>query len=108
MCGISGIVNKNASAVGPAAIRAINDLIAHRGPDDEGFFFGEHFALGHRRLSILDLSPDGHQPMHYQEKYVITFNGEIYNYLEIRDELMREGYRILPVRPGTGHPVLQP
>jgi asparagine synthase (glutamine-hydrolysing) len=95
MCGISGIVNKDASAVGAAAIKAINDLIAHRGPDDEGFFFGEHFALGHRRLSILDLSPDGHQPMHYQEKYVITFNGEIYNYLEIRDELMREGYRFV-------------
>jgi asparagine synthase (glutamine-hydrolysing) len=95
MCGISGIVNKNASAVGPTAIRAINDLIAHRGPDDEGFFFGAHFALGHRRLSILDLSPDGHQPMHFREKYVITFNGEIYNYLEIREELVREGYRFV-------------
>jgi len=95
MCGISGIVNKNASAVSPGAIKGINDLIAHRGPDDEGFFFGEHFALGHRRLSILDLSPDGHQPMHYQDRYVITFNGEIYNYLEIREELLQDGYRFV-------------
>jgi len=95
MCGISGIVNKNASAVSPGAIKGINDLIAHRGPDDEGFFLGEHFALGHRRLSILDLSPDGHQPMHYQDKYVITFNGEIYNYLEIREELLQDGYRFV-------------
>lgn len=93
MCGISGIVNKNGAAVSPAAIKGINDLIAHRGPDDEGFFFGAHFALGHRRLSILDLSPDGHQPMRHGDKTVITFNGEIYNYLEIREELMRDGYR---------------
>jgi len=93
MCGISGIVNKNGAAVSPGAIKGINDLIAHRGPDDEGFFFGAHFALGHRRLSILDLSPDGHQPMHHGDKTVITFNGEIYNYLEIREELMRDGYR---------------
>jgi asparagine synthase (glutamine-hydrolysing) len=93
MCGISGIVNKDFSPVSPAAIKAMNDLIAHRGPDDEGFFFAGHFALGHRRLAILDLSPDGHQPMSYLEKYVITFNGEIYNYLELRDELVREGYQ---------------
>jgi asparagine synthase (glutamine-hydrolysing) len=93
MCGISGIINKNAAVVSPGAIRAINDLIAHRGPDGEGFFFDGHFALGHRRLAILDLSPDGHQPMPYLDKYVITFNGEIYNYLEIREQLERDGYR---------------
>jgi asparagine synthase (glutamine-hydrolysing) len=70
----------------------MNDLISHRGPDDEGFFFAEHLALGHRRLAILDLSPDGHQPMSYLEKYVIIFNGEIYNYLELREELLLDGY----------------
>lgn len=93
MCGISGIIHKHAGAVSPAAIHSITDLIAHRGPDDEGFFFGEQFALGHRRLSILDLSADGHQPMHYLERYVITFNGEIYNYVELREQLSGEGYR---------------
>lgn len=92
MCGISGIINKNTKAVSRAAIQAINDLIVHRGPDDEGYFFGDHFALGHRRLSILDLSPEGHQPMRYLEKYVITFNGEIYNYLELREQLIQDGY----------------
>jgi asparagine synthase (glutamine-hydrolysing) len=92
MCGISGIVNKDFSVVSRSAVQGINDLIAHRGPDDEGFFFGEYFALGHRRLSILDLSPDGHQPMPYLDKYVITFNGEIYNYLEIREQLLLDGY----------------
>lgn len=92
MCGISGIVNKDSLVVSRGEIKGINDLIAHRGPDDEGFFFGEHFALGHRRLAILDLSPDGHQPMPYLEKYVITFNGEIYNYLELRAQLLLDGY----------------
>lgn len=92
MCGISGIVNKNSSVVSPLAIQSINDLIAHRGPDGEGFFHGENFALGHRRLSILDLSPDGSQPMRYMEEYVITYNGEIYNYLELRDQLLIDGY----------------
>lgn len=93
MCGISGIVNKEASGVGLDAIRRINDLIAHRGPDGEGFYFGAQFALGHRRLAILDLSPDGQQPMRYLDKYVVSFNGEIYNYLELREELAQAGYR---------------
>jgi asparagine synthase (glutamine-hydrolysing) len=93
MCGISGVVNKNASAVSHKTIKAINDLATHRGPDGEGFFFGKQFALGHRRLAILDLSRDGHQPMSYQEKYVITFSGEIFNYLEIREQLLLDGYR---------------
>lgn len=92
MCGISGIINKNFTAVRRDAIKGITDLIAHRGPDGEGFYHGEHFAFGHRRLAILDLSPDGHQPMGYLDKYVITFNGEIYNYLELREQLLRDGY----------------
>ena len=93
MCGISGIVNKNFLAVNHEMIKGINDLAVHRGPDGEGFFFGEHFALGHRRLAILDLSRDGDQPMRYLEKYVITFNGEIFNYVEIREQLLLDGYR---------------
>lgn len=93
MCGISGIVDKTSSTVGPQEIKAVNDLIAHRGPDGEGFYFDANLALGHRRLAILDLSPDGRQPMHYRDKYVLVFNGEIYNYLELRAQLRAEGYR---------------
>ena len=93
MCGISGIINQNNLDVSKDEIKSINDLIAHRGPDDEGFYFGKGFAFGHRRLSILDLSSAGHQPMAYMDKYVITYNGEIYNYLEIRKELEEDGYR---------------
>src|SRR5438552_3230124 len=93
MCGISGIVNKDFSSVARHDIKAMNDLVIHRGPDDEGFYFGGHFALGHRRLSILDLSSDGHQPMVYRDEYCITYNGEIYNYIEIKDELIDNGYK---------------
>lgn len=92
MCGISGIINKNYLKVEPNKIQKINDLISHRGPDDEGFYLEKNFAFGHRRLAILDLSSDGHQPMGYLDKYIITYNGEVYNYLEIKDELMKEGY----------------
>ena len=92
MCGISGIINKNGSKVEQNEIQKINDLIAHRGPNDEGFYFEKNFVFGHRRLSILDLSSDGHQPMHYLKRYVITYNGEVYNYLEIKEELLKDGY----------------
>lgn len=92
MCGISGIINKNGNLVDKGEIQKINDLIVHRGPDDEGFYFEKNFAFGHRRLSILDLSSDGHQPMHYLDKYIITYNGEVYNYLEIKEELQKDGY----------------
>ena len=92
MCGISGIVNQKGSTVSREEIKCMNDLIAHRGPDDEGFHFGRNFAFGHRRLSILDLSDAGHQPMSYLDRYVITYNGEVYNYLEIRKELEEDGY----------------
>lgn len=92
MCGISGIINRSLKPIEKKEIQEINDLIQHRGPDDEGFYIGKNFAFGHRRLSILDLSSDGHQPMHYLEKYVITYNGEVYNYLEIKEELLKDGY----------------
>lgn len=92
MCGISGIINSDGKAVKQEKIKKINDLIVHRGPDDEGFYLEKNFAFGHRRLSILDLSHDGHQPMHYLDKYTITYNGEIYNYIEVKEELVKEGY----------------
>ena len=72
----------------------MTDKIAHRGPDDEGFYVGKGLALGQRRLAILDLSPLGHQPMFFdRENLVIVFNGEVYNYIEIRQELLAKGYK---------------
>jgi asparagine synthase (glutamine-hydrolysing) len=93
MCGISGIIHKDRSPVSPAAIRAITDLVAHRGPDGDGFYFGPGFAFGHRRLAIIDVSSAGHQPMRYQDRYVITYNGEVYNFVELKAQLARCGYR---------------
>lgn len=92
MCGISGIIDKNCKIVNSIEIKKMNDLIFHRGPDDEGYFFCDSFAFGHRRLSIIDLSSDAHQPMSYNDKYVIVYNGEVYNYVEIREQLRHEGY----------------
>lgn len=92
MCGISGIINKNRSQVAHDEIRTINDLIAHRGPDGQGFYSSKNIALGHRRLAILDVSSAGQQPMTYRDRYVITFNGEIYNYVELKEQLCQAGY----------------
>ncbi|MCU0409414.1 MAG: asparagine synthase (glutamine-hydrolyzing) [Bacteroidales bacterium] len=92
MCGISGIINKQELAVEAAEIKAMNNAISHRGPDGEGIWFGESFALGHRRLAIIDLGETGKQPMSYKDRLVITYNGEIYNYIELRDELKSKGY----------------
>jgi asparagine synthase (glutamine-hydrolysing) len=130
MCGIVGIVQSNPVDVQQFA--RMNDLIRHRGPDDEGIvifpaqgavclggndtpsferidslpyqpvahrneWFADrpatYLALGHRRLSIVDLSPFGHQPMSYMDRYWTVYNGEVYNYLELREELEQLGYR---------------
>lgn len=91
MCGISGIINKLGGTVPTERIRRMTDLVLHRGPDDSGLYFDKCLALGHRRLSIIDLNPRGRQPMCYRGRYWITYNGEIYNYLEIRDELEKNG-----------------
>src|SRR5665647_2244873 len=71
------------------------DTIQHRGPDDYGIWNDEYnrISLGHRRLSIIDLSENGKQPMVWDDRYVITFNGEIYNYIELRKELQQKGIR---------------
>jgi len=93
MCGITTLINLNKESVEESLLKSMNDLIAHRGPDDDGFYTFQNVGLGHRRLSIIDLSLDGHQPMKCLDKYVIIFNGEIYNYLEIRIELIALGYQ---------------
>jgi len=94
MCGISGIISKRNQRIDVCQIERITEVVAHRGPDGKGYYFGENFAFGHRRLSILDLSNYGHQPMVYKGRYWITYNGEIYNYLEIRAELEELGVTI--------------
>lgn len=95
MCGISGIYRLAQNQPGELKrqIAAMTDLLAHRGPDDFGYYVDEMVALGHRRLSIIDLST-GHQPMFNEDKSVcIVFNGEIYNYAEIKAELIAKGHR---------------
>lgn len=93
MCGIAGIFNLNGEPVSPANLRKMTDAIAHRGPDGEGFFIDSFIGLGHRRLSIIDLSPMGHQPMSSSDgKFTITYNGEVYNFHELRVELQALGY----------------
>lgn len=94
MCGFIGTISKKGRRFPENTLREMTGIIAHRGPDDDGFFFHEEWlALGFRRLSIIDLSPKGHQPMlSHDGRYAIVFNGEIYNYCEIRNELEKENY----------------
>jgi asparagine synthase (glutamine-hydrolysing) len=93
MCGIAGILNLDKSPVSPQVLRAMTNIIAHRGPDAEGHWIDGAIGLGHRRLSIIDLSPAGHQPMQTPDgRYVISYNGEIYNFQELRTELEANGY----------------
>lgn len=93
MCGITGIYNFNNSPVNQQNLHRMTREIIHRGPDDEGFYFDQNVGLGFRRLSILDLSQSGHQPMSNDDRSMwIVFNGEIYNYIELRSELQGMGY----------------
>ena len=93
MCGIAGIVRLDHAPVSPDAIATLTDLIAHRGPDDAGIHVDGHVGLGHRRLSIVDLSPAGHQPMPSSDGSLwIVFNGEIYNHAALRLELQALGH----------------
>jgi asparagine synthase (glutamine-hydrolysing) len=93
MCGICGQFNfARNEPVEPATIRRMTDSIRHRGPDDEGYLISGPLGLGFRRLSIIDLA-GGHQPMSDAEETVwVIFNGEIYNYRELRAELQSKGH----------------
>ena len=93
MCGVTGLINFNDAPVLPATLQKMTDAIAHRGPDGEGHWIEGNVAMGHRRLAIIDLSPAGHQPMICQNyRFVLSFNGEIYNFRELRTELKALGY----------------
>lgn len=90
MCGITGFLTHRADIVTQPVIKAMSDALSHRGPDDQGSFVDVKagVALGHRRLSLLDLSSAGHQPMHsHNERFVLAYNGEIYNFKALRSEL---------------------
>lgn len=95
MCGITGIWHLDSQPVYEEKINRFTNSIAHRGPDGSGSYIDEQcqLALGHRRLSILDLSEQGAQPMSYADgRYYISFNGEIFNFIELRKELSQKGY----------------
>ena len=92
MCGICGIIRFDNKPIQEAPIRNMMRIMKHRGPDDEGVFLESNLGLGFVRLSIIDLTSAGHQPMFSNdERYVMVFNGEIFNYIELRDELEKEG-----------------
>ena len=93
MCGIVGIFNIDGSPVSVTVLRKMANMIAHRGPDGEGFYVDSFIGLGHRRLAIIDLSPKGYQPMITEDgKFIISYNGEIYNFLELKVQLEAKGY----------------
>lgn len=92
MCGIAGILNFDTSPVSKNVLKRMTDSIAHRGPDGEGHWVEGNVGIGHRRLSIIDLSNAGSQPMFSIDKrYVLSYNGEIYNFKELRSELELKG-----------------
>jgi asparagine synthase (glutamine-hydrolysing) len=92
MCGITGLFHTDGAPVSSVILKKMTDAIAHRGPDGEGHFVDGGLGLGHRRLSIIDLSSAGHQPMASEDgRYVIAYNGEVYNFNELRIELEAVG-----------------
>ncbi len=94
MCGIAGIISPNPSLINLQVLRSMSDALHHRGPDGEGFWINKNNNAGfaHRRLAIIDLSSAAAQPMHYMQRYSIVYNGEIYNYIELKTELKKAGY----------------
>jgi asparagine synthase (glutamine-hydrolysing) len=94
MCGIAGIIDLKGGAVDGGMVRRMTDAIAHRGPDADGFFVEESAGLGHRRLSIIDLSADSNQPFYDPAgRYVMVYNGEMYNYEEVKAKMAGYPFR---------------
>jgi len=93
MCGICGKINFNGQPVSEELLKRMTSILVHRGPDDGGMYIENNVGLGHRRLSIIDLSPAGHQPMSNEDGRIwIVFNGEIYNFPSLRDDLIKKGH----------------
>ena len=97
MCGLSAIFSLTSSPVIDGEIESMHYPIASRGPDGEGFYRDSTIALAHRRLAIIDTSSSANQPFHLNDRYVLVFNGEIYNYREIRSQLIQLGFAFLQV-----------
>lgn len=93
MCGIAGIIYKDNTPVQKEVLKKMTDKMSHRGPDAEGFFINDHIGLGHRRLSIIDVSGSANQPFFFEDQYVLVFNGAIYNYIELKEELETKNYQ---------------
>jgi asparagine synthase (glutamine-hydrolysing) len=94
MCGITGIITPNQSIINTSLLKSMANALQHRGPDGEGIWTNKKNTCGlsHRRLAIIDLSEAASQPMHFMERYSIVYNGEIYNYIELKRELQKHGY----------------
>ena len=93
MCGVCGVVDFSKESINPKVLKSMTDAISHRGPDGEGFFTFENMGFGHRRLAIIDLSISGNQPMVSKNAdFVIVYNGELFNYLELRTKLEKMGH----------------
>lgn len=92
MCGIAGYINLDGSPASAVILKKMTDMIAHRGPDGEGQWVEGNVGIGHRRLAILDLTPAGNQPMvSADHRWILSYNGEVYNYRELRADLEAEG-----------------
>ena len=91
MCGITGVIYKQNIPCDENLLHQVNASIKHRGPDGDGFYVYKNLGFGHRRLAIIDLSDSGKQPMGVNDRHFITYNGEVYNYIEIKSELMKAG-----------------
>src|SRR3954471_7425879 len=93
MCGITGKLSYDGAPIDPDLLGAMTEAVTHRGPDSAGYYFGDGIGLGHRRLSIIDLST-GDQPLTNEDETVwVVFNGEIYNFQDVRRELESSGHR---------------
>jgi asparagine synthase (glutamine-hydrolysing) len=93
MCGITGLINLDNSPVFSHVVKGMTDALIHRGPDDEGQWVEKNVGIGHRRLSVIDLSQAGRQPMiSANDRFVLSYNGEVYNFQELRRELEGKGH----------------
>src|SRR2546423_8807265 len=97
MCGITGILTRRPEEETSKKVRRATGSLQHRGPESEGYWtnIDDTISLGHRRLCIIDLSKQAAQPMHCLGRYVIVYNGEVYNYIELRNQLRQKGYVFL-------------
>lgn len=97
MCGIAGIISSSSSLITRQRLKSMSDVLAHRGPDGEAQWINKQNTVGlaHRRLAIIDITDTGRQPMHYLDRYTIVHNGEIYNYRELKEGLVKKGYHFV-------------